>query len=52
MMEENSLEIQMKKDLEKEEACRIAGIRLLQVPYYWRYDPNSLLQAIKQVTNV
>jgi len=36
------------RDQEKHQACKSTGITLLEVPYWWKRDKESVLEIIKK----
>lgn len=38
----------MNKDNLKRDACKAAGITLIEIPYWWDYDKSSIIATIHQ----
>ena len=41
-----------KRDQEKREACKVTGIKMIEIPYTWDGDKKSLLEQIQQALKV
>jgi hypothetical protein len=45
----DSIQATQQRDIEKKEACRVAGITLIQIPYWWNRRKESLAATIHLV---